>query len=162
MTVAGCVTAAAKGVITNLFMVGSLKLHPMDLLTYTSTLSAIQLLAVVAYNGELQEALGVRGTSHVALAQHPRTGHSRTHPHGACLHWFDFASVKTLGRATRLCLFVCLLIGLLTVKGTTLAKKTHLECSNVTGFTRPTKQTNKRQTCANLAFVPLCRGPQPV
>jgi hypothetical protein len=61
MTVAGCVTAAAKGVITNLFMVGSLKLHPMDLLTYTSTLSAVQLLAVVVYNGELQEALNVRG-----------------------------------------------------------------------------------------------------
>jgi hypothetical protein len=37
LTLLGCICAAAKGVVTNLLMVGSLKLHPMDLLTYTST-----------------------------------------------------------------------------------------------------------------------------
>ena len=37
VTALGAVLAALKGVITNMFMVGSLKLHPIDLLTYTTT-----------------------------------------------------------------------------------------------------------------------------
>jgi len=58
MTMAGCICAAAKGVVTNLLLVGSLKLHPMDLLSYTSTFSAIQLLCVLTYTGELSTSLG--------------------------------------------------------------------------------------------------------
>lgn len=58
MTMAGCICAAAKGVVTNLLLVGSLKLHPMDLLSYTSTFSAIQLLGVLCYTGELKESIG--------------------------------------------------------------------------------------------------------
>lgn len=37
VTALGAFLAALKGVITNIFMVGSLKLHPIDLLTYTTT-----------------------------------------------------------------------------------------------------------------------------
>jgi hypothetical protein len=54
-------TAALKGVLTNMFMVGDLKLHPLDLVTYTSTFSAIQLLAIVCFTGELTEALAKLG-----------------------------------------------------------------------------------------------------
>eukprot|EP00040_Diaphanoeca_grandis_P000070 m.14266 g.14266 ORF g.14266 m.14266 type:complete len:323 (-) comp10066_c0_seq1:342-1310(-) len=50
--------AALKGVLTNLFMVGSLKLHPMDLLTYSTTFSAIQLLiAMTLFSDELSKSL---------------------------------------------------------------------------------------------------------
>ena len=35
----------------------------MDLLSYTSTFSAIQLLGVLCYTGELKESIGVRGST---------------------------------------------------------------------------------------------------
>lgn len=57
MTMLGCVCAAGKGVVTNLFLVGSLKLHPLDLLSYTSTFSAFQLLTILVYTGELKESM---------------------------------------------------------------------------------------------------------
>eukprot|EP00035_Acanthoeca_spectabilis_P020167 m.431443 g.431443 ORF g.431443 m.431443 type:complete len:331 (+) comp17306_c0_seq1:52-1044(+) len=57
LTLVGAFLAAAKGVVTNLLMVGRLKLHPFDLVRYTSTYSAIVLFAVVMYTGTLQESM---------------------------------------------------------------------------------------------------------
>jgi len=58
VTALGAVLAALKGVITNMFMVGSLKLHPIDLLTYTTTFSAIQLyLALTFFSDEFDKSL---------------------------------------------------------------------------------------------------------
>jgi len=67
LTFVGCMTAALKGVLTNLFMVGDLKLHPLDLVTYTSTFSAIQLFVIVSFTGELTEALGKLGFGEGAI-----------------------------------------------------------------------------------------------
>eukprot|EP00039_Didymoeca_costata_P020069 m.339949 g.339949 ORF g.339949 m.339949 type:complete len:331 (-) comp19045_c0_seq1:70-1062(-) len=55
-TFMGAVLAALKGVLTNMFMVGSLKLHPLDLIVYTSTYSGIQLFCVLLYTGELEQS----------------------------------------------------------------------------------------------------------
>jgi len=57
LTLVGTLLAALKGVLTNMFMVGDLKLHPLDLLTYTTTYSAIQLLIVLGYSGQLTVAM---------------------------------------------------------------------------------------------------------
>jgi len=57
MTTLGAFLAATKGVVTNLLMVGRLKLHPFDLVRYTSTYSAIVLFVVTWYTGILEEAL---------------------------------------------------------------------------------------------------------
>jgi len=53
----GAFLAATKGVVTNVLMVGRLKLHPFDLVRYTSTYSALVLVAVTTYTGILKESL---------------------------------------------------------------------------------------------------------
>lgn len=84
MTVAGCVCAAGKGVVTNLLLVGPLKLHPMDLLSYTSTFSAMQLVCVLWYTGELRESLhALSGADDMYSAEGTYALHTlpRTHTH---------------------------------------------------------------------------------
>jgi len=53
VTLAGAFLASLKGVITNMFMVGDLKLHPFDLLQYMSGYAMIQMLAYLTLDGTL-------------------------------------------------------------------------------------------------------------
>lgn len=57
LTLFGAFLAALKTVATNVFMVGSLKLHPLDLLQYMCTYAAAQMLVLLLLNGTLQETL---------------------------------------------------------------------------------------------------------
>lgn len=60
VTTMGAALAALKGVVTNLFMVGQLKLHPFDLLTYTTVFSAVQLyVALAMFTDELDHSLAI-------------------------------------------------------------------------------------------------------
>jgi hypothetical protein len=52
LTLFGAFLAALKTVATNVFMVGSLKLHPLDLLQYMCLYASLQMLAVLAFDGE--------------------------------------------------------------------------------------------------------------
>ncbi|EDQ85279.1 uncharacterized protein MONBRDRAFT_29453 [Monosiga brevicollis MX1] len=54
LTAFGAFLAALKGVVTNQFMVGDLKLHPFDLLQYMSGYAMAQMLITVLANGEMQ------------------------------------------------------------------------------------------------------------
>lgn len=53
----GAFLAALKGVLTNVFMVGSLRLHPLDLICYMSVYASIQLAAMLYISGSLQESI---------------------------------------------------------------------------------------------------------
>ncbi len=57
LTVFGAFLAAVKGVVTKLFMVGALKLHPLDLLVYMSVYASVQLAAYLLFTGDLQASL---------------------------------------------------------------------------------------------------------
>jgi hypothetical protein len=57
LTLLGTFLAALKGVVTNLFMVGSLRLHPLDLLVYMSVYAALQMAAVLLFTGSLQTSI---------------------------------------------------------------------------------------------------------
>jgi hypothetical protein len=52
LTLFGAFLAALKGVVTNQFMVGSLKLHPFDLLQYMSGHATLQMLVYLVGTGE--------------------------------------------------------------------------------------------------------------
>lgn len=53
LCILGTLCASLKGVLTNLFMVGSIKLHPLDLLQYMALFSAIQLVAYLVLSGRV-------------------------------------------------------------------------------------------------------------
>lgn len=57
LTAFGAFLAALKGVLTNIFMVGDLKLHPFDLLQYMSGHAMIQMFIVLYANGELHRCM---------------------------------------------------------------------------------------------------------
>eukprot|EP00730_Choanoeca_flexa_P004925 TRINITY_DN11843_c0_g1_i2.p2 TRINITY_DN11843_c0_g1~~TRINITY_DN11843_c0_g1_i2.p2 ORF type:complete len:325 (+),score=97.40 TRINITY_DN11843_c0_g1_i2:3729-4703(+) len=57
LTVSGAGLAALKGIVTNQFMVGDLKLHPFDLLQYMAGYAMAQMLIFVALTGELNDCL---------------------------------------------------------------------------------------------------------
>eukprot|EP00056_Hartaetosiga_gracilis_P010293 m.151151 g.151151 ORF g.151151 m.151151 type:complete len:356 (-) comp13291_c3_seq1:3341-4408(-) len=72
VTLLGTFLAAFKGVLTNRFMVGSLKLHPFDLLQYMSFYASIQMWIFLASDGtlvRLQQHLteNADGTTYVVL-----------------------------------------------------------------------------------------------
>lgn len=65
LTLLGAFLASLKGVVSNVFMVGPLKLHPLDLVHYMSSLAALQLLVYLSYTGELSKALAdLEGVEH--------------------------------------------------------------------------------------------------
>eukprot|EP00055_Hartaetosiga_balthica_P016561 m.105534 g.105534 ORF g.105534 m.105534 type:complete len:206 (+) comp9133_c0_seq6:108-725(+) len=53
VTVLGGFLAALKGVLTNMFMVGSLKLHPFDLLYHMSFYASVQMWLFLIFDGSL-------------------------------------------------------------------------------------------------------------
>eukprot|EP00049_Salpingoeca_infusionum_P012378 m.226265 g.226265 ORF g.226265 m.226265 type:complete len:339 (+) comp15167_c0_seq3:37-1053(+) len=57
LTVSGSALASLKGVLTNVFMVGPLRLHPFDLLQYMSGYAFLQMLVFVVISGELTEVV---------------------------------------------------------------------------------------------------------
>lgn len=63
LTLLGTFLAALKTVVTNLVQVGSLKLHPMDLLLRMSPLAFLQCLVYSAISGELVEVIEYTKTS---------------------------------------------------------------------------------------------------
>eukprot|EP00047_Mylnosiga_fluctuans_P006188 m.245420 g.245420 ORF g.245420 m.245420 type:complete len:322 (+) comp14703_c0_seq1:38-1003(+) len=54
LTLFGAFLAAFKTVATNVFMVGSLKLHPLDLLQYMCSYAALQMFVVLMFTGQMQ------------------------------------------------------------------------------------------------------------
>src|SRR5690348_13017423 len=58
LIVFGVVLSALKGIVTNMLMVGSLKLHPLDLLYRMAPLAVFQCVIYAAYFGEVD---GLRG-----------------------------------------------------------------------------------------------------
>ena len=57
LTISGAFLAALKGIVTNQFMVGDLKLHPFDLLQYMAGWAMAQMLILQLSTGELQECI---------------------------------------------------------------------------------------------------------
>ena len=54
LTLIGAVLAALKTIMTNMILVGRLKLHPLDLLLRMSPLAFMQCIAASWYTGELE------------------------------------------------------------------------------------------------------------
>eukprot|EP00045_Choanoeca_perplexa_P017737 m.264152 g.264152 ORF g.264152 m.264152 type:complete len:321 (+) comp17618_c0_seq8:156-1118(+) len=57
LTLFGAFLAALKGIVTNQFMVGELKLHPFDLLQYMAGWAMAQMLVLLVSTGELEECI---------------------------------------------------------------------------------------------------------
>ena len=89
LTFFGAFLAALKGVLTNVFMVGPLRLHPLDLICHMSVHASIQLAIVLYLSGSLQASI----TSLFAMEDRLQTGGiiiiNGTLLHCCLLKWVD-------------------------------------------------------------------------
>lgn len=57
LTISGTILSALKGIFTNKMQLGSLKLHPLDLLLHMSFYALLQTITVSFFTGELKDAI---------------------------------------------------------------------------------------------------------